>query len=395
VGQNLTNIGIQNAPDGSHSDARGLFIIKKGTAGRWIYRFQHLGRRRDMGLGQWPTISLAQARKTRDSWAQVLAGGKDPIDARRDAEAAEKAEREKHNPTLSEMIQTVFEARRDRLRGNGTRGRWLSPLTLHVIPKIGGRRFSEIHQRDIQATLKPIWRSKHPTAEKAIQRLRIVFTEARLMGFDCDPFTVDAAERMLGAVNHQTRHIPSTPWEEIPDLFQRLTPDKTSNLCLRWMILTLVRADGSRNAALNEIDGDVWTVPAIRVKGLEGKVTDFRVPLSGAALDMVDDARAANFDFLFPGPTGKPISDRSLEKRLDNMGEKGRPHGFRTSFRTWVQDTDACGFEVAETVLNHRIGTSTERSYARSDILERRRAVMDNWADFVTGGSSNIVKLLS
>lgn len=341
-----------------------------------------------MGLGGWPVVSLAQARKVRDSWAQVLSSGRDPVDTRKAAEIAEQTEREKHDPSLADMINTVFEARRDGLRGGGTRGRWLSPLTLHVIPKIGRKRLSEVHQQDVHDTLKPIWRTKHPTAEKAIQRLRIVFKEARLMGYECDPFTVDAAERMLGTVNHQTQHIASTPWQEIPALFARLTADRTSNLCLRWMILTLVRADGSRKAAVDEIRNGVWTVPADRIKGLEGKVQDFRVPLSQAAISMVNDAAAVDMNLMFTSHRGKAISDRALEKRLDVLNEKGRPHGFRTSFRTWVQETDACSYDVAETILGHSIGNKIERSYARSDLLDRRRVVMDRWAAHVTGQNS-------
>ncbi|MGR3452862.1 tyrosine-type recombinase/integrase [Pseudooceanicola sp.] len=387
-------VAIKSAGDGKLFDGNGLMLVKKGDGGKWVYRYTHLGKRREMGLGTWPTISLADARKVRDQWNQVLALGKDPK-AERDVQRAEEvAERDKIDPTFGDMVDIVFEAKKDGLRGGGVRGRWRSPLDIHIIPKIGRRRMSQLHQTEIRDALQPIWRKKHPTAEKAIQRTRIVFREAQLMGIACDPFTVDAAERMLGEVRHVTQHIAATPWQEVPALWPKLDPNTASGLCLRWMLLTLVRADGSRKAVTDEVDGDVWTVPADRVKGKEGLVGDFRVPLSTPALEIVDEARQAGGGYLFPGHRGRPITDRGIEVYLDRLGETGRPHGFRTSFRSWVQDTDACSYEVAETILGHVVGGKVERTYARSDLLERRRLVMEAWARFVTGTqSADVVRI--
>lgn len=388
MARGLSAVAIKNAGDGKLFDGNGLQLVKKGDGGKWVYRYTHLGKRREMGLGTWPTLSLADARKVRDQWSQVLALGKDPK-AERDAQRAEEvAERDKVDPTFADMVDIVFEAKKDGLRGGGTRGRWRSPLDIHVIPKIGRKRMSQLHQTEIRDALQPIWRKKHPTAEKAIQRTRIVFREAQLMGIACDPFTVDAAERMLGEVRHITQHIEATPWQEVPALWQKLDPNTASGLCLRWMLLTLVRADGCRKAETDEVDEDVWTVPEDRVKGKEGLVSDFRVPLSAAAREIVDNARAAGGGYLFPGHRRRPITDRAIEVYLDRIGEKGRPHGFRTSFRSWVQDTDACSYEVAETILGHVVGGKVERTYARSDLLERRRPVMEAWARFVTGAKA-------
>jgi len=204
----LTAVAIKNAGDAKLSDGGGLHLIKRGSAGKWIYRYSFLGRRRDMGLGSWPDLSLAAARKQRDHWAGILATGVDPIDARDAERAAQEAERGREDPTFAEVVEIVFEAKRAGLRGDGKRGRWLSPLMQHVTPKIGKKRMSKITQRDVYEAIKPIWRSMHPTALKAIQRTRIVFEEGRFMGLACDPFTVDAAKRMLGEVRHATQHIP-------------------------------------------------------------------------------------------------------------------------------------------------------------------------------------------
>lgn len=349
-----------------------------------MYRYQHLGKRRDMGLGSWPTISLAQARSERDKWATVLAGGLDPINERNARREKEKREREKSDPTFAEMAEVVFEARKASLRGDGARGRWRSPLDVHIIPKIGNMAMSKIHQTDIKNALQPIWHTKHPTAEKAIQRTGIVFRQARAMGVDCDPFVVDSARHTLGIVRHKTKNIVATPWQDVPALYAKLRPGLSSHLCLRWMILTVVRSDGSKGARASEVQGDIWTVPSDRVKGKEGQVSDFRVPLSSPAAEIVSAARRVGQDLLFPGRNSNHLSSTALEKALNELGEPGRPHGFRSSFRTWVQETDAAPYEVAETILGHQIGTKVVRSYARSDLLDRRRPVMDAWAKFVT-----------
>lgn len=387
----LTAVAIKKAGDGKLFDGGGLTLIKKGTSGKWVFRYSHLGKRREMGLGSWPELSLSEVRETRDKWASVLAAGEDPIHAR-DADRQRQAEeRDRRDPTFAEMVDVIFEAKKGGLRGGGDRGRWRSPLDRHVIPKIGNMAMSKITQMDIRDALKPIWRTRYPTAEKAIQRTRIIFDESRYSGIACDPFVVDAAKRMLGEVNHEVQHIPATHWKDIPALWEKLNPDLAAGLCLRWMLLTLVRFSGCREAAVSEVTDSNWTVPKERVKGREGKIRDFVVPLSPPALEIVEAAREAGHELLFPGTRGRPVTSRGVEVYLDRVGETGRPHGFRTAFRTWVQDNDACSYEVAETILGHKIGSNVERSYARSDLLERRAPVMDAWAQYVTSGQQKAV----
>jgi integrase len=140
---------------------------------------------------------------------------------------------------------------------------------------------------------------------------------------------------------------------------------------------------------MSEIDGHIWTVPADRVKGTEGRVQPFRVPLSAEAQEVARIAAEVSPDILFPSPSGATfITDQALNKKLRKMHVAATVHGFRTSFRSWVQDTDACAWEVAETILGHQVGGRVERSYARSDLLERRAPVMEAWARFVTGAES-------
>lgn len=389
----LTQIQIKNAGNGKLQDGGGLILRKKDGSGKWIYRYSHLGKRREMGLGQWPTVSLSEARKMRDQWAAQLAAGKDPIETRRQQQAEEVAERDKDDPTFAELVDLVFEARKDSLRGQGKRGRWRSPLDLYAIPAFGKKPGSNVSKWDVVEALRPIWRDKHPTAEKTIQRIRIVLRSAKLMGFPTEPEIVDAAQEMLGIVNHEVTPMASVPWQSLPDLYRKLGAT-TAGRCNQFIILTLVRLDAAKQAALPEFDGNVWQVPSDRIKGLEGKVDDFRVPLSVQATEFVEAAREVGQHFLFPGKTGKKaITDAAVEKCLREIKAGGTPHGFRASFRTWVQETQACSWEVSETILGHKIGGKTERAYARSDLLDLRLAVMQKWADYVTGTEAVVVPL--
>lgn len=393
----LTVVAIRATESGKLRDGGGLHLDKDGLAGKWVWRYSIAGRRREMGLGAWPSVSLADARRSRDRWESVLGTGVDPIAERTRQMEAERQAIEAHDPTFEEVAKEVLEAKKESLRGGGERGRWMSPLAIHVMPKLGKRRIVTITQADLRDVLAPIWKKKTATAEKAAQRLAIVFRHAKLSGLDVDPFVVDAAKQRLGPLIRRIQPTEATPWQEMPALYARLSDSAlTSHLCLRWMILTVVRSDGCRGARLSEITDDIWTVPADRVKGREGKVGDFRVPLSAEALEIVGSCRphADLFDgIMFPGHMGKPISSRATEVALDALKVAGRPHGFRTSFRTWVQDTDAASYDVAETALGHAVGGRVERSYARSDLLERRRALMEKWARFVSGSAATVVAL--
>lgn len=389
----LSALQVKRAGPGVYQDGGGLSLKKTDIAGKWTYRYSFAGKRRDMGLGSWPVVSLADARKARDGWAAMMMQGIDPIDVRRQEQEEAKAQRDRVDPTFAELVDLVFEARKGTLRGNGNRGRWRSPLDRYVTPKIGKKRASQLTQRDIADVLKPMWRDMYPTAEKAFQRTRIVLKSGKRMGFQCDPDIMESAKEILGAPHHVVQHMPSVPWQDVPALYERLG-ETTAGLCNRWVILTLVRLNGCKAAHLDEIAGEVWTVPAARNKGQKGKVTDFRVPLSAQAMGIVETAREFDTGFLFPGRRGNtPITDAAVEKCLRTLKAEGTPHGFRTSFRTWVQDTQACSWDVAETALDHQVGGKVERSYARSDMLDQRRVVMQKWSDFVTQAEAKVVKL--
>ena len=390
----LTAIKVKTAGAGRHSDGGGLHLEKPASgAGKWIFRYSFAGRRRDMGLGSAAEVTLAQARKDRDRWAMCIARGIDPINERdRERREAVTAAR-RDDPTLTELVDMVFEARKSSLKGDGEAGRWMSPLKTHILPRLGKLTASTITTAEFVDVLRPIWNSKPTVARKAHGRLRMALEVGRRIGYAVDPVTIERVPDLLGDLHIEHAHIEATPWQRIPDLFAALrgtSSDSSGRMCLRLLMLTAVRSDSARGARFGEIDGDIWTVPKERIKGLKRKVDDFRVPLSAAALEIVEQARQVSRDpvngLLFASPNNehKPISQNALLNVLNDMGEAGRPHGLRSSFRDWVQDTDACSYEVAETVLGHIVGGKVERSYARSDLLDRRRVVMHTWAAHVT-----------
>jgi len=390
----LTVVAINNSGDGKLQDGGGLYLIKKGGSGRWIYRYQLQKRRREMGLGSLTDVSLAAARKSRDRWAAILASGLDPLDEKRRIEADTDAARNRRDPRFKDLAQTVFEAKRATLRGEGIAGRWMSPIKTHILPAIGNKPVSELTAHHIKDALSGIWTKKHVTARKALNRTRIILRGGKRMGMPCDPDIADTAEYLLGEYIHVSEPIKATPWQQIPNLFQALEGRGNAAACLQFMILTAVRSNGCRGARFAEIDGDTWTVPAERMKGRVGKIYDFAVPLSTPAILLVERLAEISDDLLFPGQaTKKGVSDTALSKILNALKEPGRPHGFRTSFRTWVQDTDAATYDVAETALAHRLGNAVERSYARSDLLEPRRILAEKWGQFVTGASATVVDL--
>jgi hypothetical protein len=153
----LTALLIKTAAPGKMQDGGGLVLDRTATGGKWLYRYSLSGQRREMGLGSFPDVGLADARKARDRWAATLASGKDPITERKRLLADERAALDRKDPTLIEITATVFDALKGKLRGEGTRGRWRSPLDTHVLPKIGKRRLSDLHQSDIHDAIKPIW----------------------------------------------------------------------------------------------------------------------------------------------------------------------------------------------------------------------------------------------
>jgi integrase len=376
---------------GKHCDGAGLWLVKRDDGGaQWVQRVTVHGRRREMGLGGFPALGLANARKLSERWRNVASAGRDPVKER---EAEERAAR-REDITLAILTADAFESRKAELKGDGAAGRWLSPLTIHVLPKLGRVPVTDLDQRDIRDTLAPIWHTKADTARKAMNRLSIVMKHAAALGLDVDLQATEKAKALLGKTRHVPKNIPAMVWADVPGFYASLEEPTLTHLALRLLILTGVRSSPLRTIRLDQIEGDVWTVPAENMKGRKGATEAFRVPLSLEAQRIIDLARPhARNGFLFPNTRGGVISDMTLSRMMERRVLEARPHGFRTSLRTWLAEATDAPHEVAEAMLAHVVDGGVVRAYRRTDYLEQRRALAERWADHVTGCAGQVVKL--
>ena len=383
----LSALQVQNAIPGKYNDGGGLWLVRrKDGGGQWILRITMHGRRREMGLGSTSEVSLKEARRHAETARALVREGKDPIKERerRRREAARKVH------TLADVTADCFEARKASLKNDGKAARWMSALEIHVLPKLGRVPVAEIDQVDIKQVLSPIWHEKPEVAKKAIDRLGIVIQHAAAMGLDVDIQATAKAKALLGKQRRTVRHTPSLAWQETPAFYASLDEQTPTHLAMRLLILTAARSGEIRHLHLDEIDGDVWTIPAERMKA--GK--EHRIPLSAEAMRVIEAAMPfARDGLLFIGPRGKPISDMTLSMFMKRRSMHERPHGFRSSFRTWCAEATDTPREIAETALAHITGNSVERAYRRTDYLEQRRVLMERWADHVTGGTGQVISL--
>jgi integrase len=300
----------------------------------------------------------------------------DPIEER------EKARRSVKRLTVAEAIQGCFNARKAELKRDGEAGRWLSPLNVHIIPKLGKKAIEDIDQHILKETLEPIWHGKPEAAAKALNRISLTLKHAAALGLDVDLQASMKARALLGKQRHSVQHIPSLPYQEAPTFYQWLqTVEGISALTLRFLILTVARTSEVRLATFSEIEGDIWRLPAERTKTGQ----DRRIPLTPEALQVVKTARKlSKGDHLFPSYRGKPVSDAAMSTMMKREGYEARPHGFRATFRTWVEEQTDTPFEIKESALGHTVDSEVVRSYQRSDRLDKRRHLILAWTKFLT-----------
>lgn len=386
----LTAVAVKNATPGKHEDGAGLRLVKgKGGSGQWVLRITVHGRRREMGLGGIQSVSLKEARELAAQYRAMAAKDIDPIKQREH----ERREAARNLHMLADVSLDAFESRKAELKGDGKAGRWFSPLELHVLPKLGRVPIADIDQRDIRDVLAPIWHSKAATAKKAADRLNVVMNHAAALGLNVDLQAVAKAKALLGRQRHTVKSIPSLPWQEVPGFYSTLDESTITHLALRLLILTGLRSRPIRFLRLDEIDGDVWTVPAENMKARLGAAQDFRVPLSKEALAVIDLARPFERDgYLFPSVRKGVISDATMSRLMERRGMEARPHGFRSSLRTWLAETTDAPHEVAEAMLAHMTDNKVVRTYRQTDYLERRRVLLERWSEFCCGRKTTIIE---
>ncbi|RVJ07889.1 site-specific integrase [Sinorhizobium meliloti] len=383
-GQNkLTAVAVKNARPGKYSDGNGLWLHKRNDGGsQWFLRVTIHGRRREMGLGSAAEVSLKEAREAAEQWRRVARSNVDPIKERE--RLRREAARNLH--LLEDVAKDAFESRKAELKGDGVAGRWFSPLEGHILPKLGKMPVSDIDQKDIRDTLAPIWHEKAETARKALNRLAICMRHAAALGFDVDLQATEKARALLGKQRHKATNIPALHWREVPAFYASLNEGTVTHLALRLLILTGVRSMPLRFIHEQQIEGDIWTIPAEAMKGKRDATSEFRVPLSPEAMKVIEQARRhARDGFLFPSVKKGVISDATMSRLMERAEMEARPHGFRSSLRDWIAETTDTPHDIAETVLGHIVGGAVERAYRRTDFIEQRRKLMDHWAGFVSG----------
>ena len=373
-----------------HADVTLYLNIAPGRSKSWIQRITIEGKRRDIGLGPFPVIGLAKARRRAFANRVAVAEGRDPLADKRRTKA----------PTFREAAERTFEANRPRWRNAKTAKNWEQGMARYAHPAIGDMRVDQVSREDVLRILTPIWTEKPEMARKLRQRMRAVFAWCQAHGFVEHNPAGEAIGGALPAMPAVKANYRALPYREVREALRIVDESRASlaaRLCFRFLVLTAARSGEARGATWSEIDEDtrLWVIPASRTK----TSTEHRQPLSDAALAVLDQARPlrSEADLLFPSPAkrGRPLSDMSLMKILRDVGlaDRATIHGMRTCFRTWASEKTNAPHAVMELCLAHSVGSAVEQAYARSDLLEKRRGLMDQWAAFVTRGSADVVRL--
>ena len=367
---------------GRYGDGRGghglSLLVKSTTTGRvsrtWAQRLRIDGKPVNLGLGSFPVVTLAEARAKALANARGVAQGTDP-------RAAVTA-----IPTFHDAVDKVIALHRDTWKDGGkSAAQWQASLDAYAMPRLGNKPVDRITTPDVMAVLMPIWNEKRETARRVRQRLSAVMKWAVAQGYRDDNPAGDAIGAALPKYGAHREHQRALAHSDVAGALRTIRDTGAwpgTKLALEYIALTACRSGEVRGAKWCEIDleGPTWLIPAERMKA--GK--DHRVPLSGRALAVLNEARelADSTGLIFPSATGRMLSDSTLSKLLRESEIEAVPHGFRSSFRDWCGDTGV-DREVAEASLAHVVKNQVEAAYARSDLLERRRTVMQEWAHYL------------
>ncbi len=375
---------------GRHAAGPTLYLkVAPGGSKSWVQRLTIGGRRHDIGLGGWPLVTLAEARDLAFENRRLARRGGDPLGDKRRA----------ITPTFRAASARALEANRARWRNAKTADNWIATMEKYAFPKLGDRPVNQIDRADVLRVLTPIWTARPELARKVRQRIKATLSWAQAHNYIEHNPAGEAIDGALPAMPAVKAHFRALPYSEVAAALEAVEAARASltvKACLRFVVLTACRSGEARGATWGEIDVDnrVWRIPADRMKALR----DHRVPLTDAALAALDQVRSLrdSSDLIFPSPVrpGKALSDMALTKALRDAGlaDRATVHGFRSSFRDWASERTSVPHAVAEKALAHHVGSAVERSYARSDLFEKRRDLMAAWAQFVTGGGAKVVQ---
>ena len=367
---------MRTAAPGFYCDGHGLNLrVDPSGARQWVQRLVIRGRPRMLGLGGYPLVSLAEARNAAFANRQRARAGGDPLAEKRHGQGV---------PTVEEAAAAVLAQQRPGWR-NAKYGRdWPRSLRAYTFPRIGGMPVSAVTTADVLAILTPIWHEKSQTAQRVRQRISAVMKWAIAMGYRPDNPAGDALGQALGRQQAVVQHMRALPHGAVADALAtvRASPASvTIKQAFEFLVLTAARSGEVRLATWDEMDLDsgVWAIPAARMKAKR----DHRVPLSRRALAILHDVqrRSDGTGLVFRSRRGKPLSAVTLPRLTKDLGIAAVPHGFRSSFRDWAAEQTNAPREVVEAALAHTVQNPTEAAYARSDLFERRRHLMDDYMD--------------
>ena len=365
---------------GRYGDGRGgngLFLNVKPTAnGRlsksWVQRIRVANQITHIGLGGYPIVTLAEARRKAVENRRNIAEGRDP--------------RGVGIPTFMDGLEKVLELQRPNWRSPKSETQWRSSLEAYA-SGLMHKRVSKIQSGDVMDVLRPIWNTKRETARRVRQRIAAVMKWAIAKGYRPDN---PAGEQVLQALPKngvKRKHQPALPHGRVGWALETIRATEawpSTKLAFEFLVLTATRSGEVRLASWEEIDLEKadWTIPGERMKANR----EHRVPLSGRALEVLREAGefSSGCKLVFPSPRGKPLSNATLSKLCRDNAIGAVPHGFRSSFRDWCGETGQPR-DVAEQALAHVIKNKAEAAYARSDLFERRRTLMEEWARYISG----------
>lgn len=374
----LTAAHVRSAKPGKHYDGNGLFLrVEENGARRWVQRIVIRGRQREMGLGSAQLVTLAEAREIALVNRRIARAGGDPLAAKREAAAV---------MTFEEAAREVHKAHLPTWKNPKHAAQFISTLEAYAIPHFGRTKISDVSTSDVLAALSPIWVSKQETARRVRQRIGTVMKWAVAKGWRRDDPTASIAAA-LPKQNRAASNRKALAYADVGGCLAAVQASKAgamTKLAIEFLVLTATRSGEVRLASWPEVDldGAEWAIPAARMK----MKRDHRVPLSPRAVEVLEAAKTLGDGsaLVFPGTRrGRPLSDMTLSKLVKELGFAADVHGFRTSFRTWVQEKTEFPREVAEAALAHVVGNQVEAAYARSDLFEKRRAMMEAWAAFL------------
>ena len=368
---------------GLYGDGNTLFMrVSPGGSKQWVQRLTIHGRRRDIGLGGCSWTTLAEAREAAWENRRIARRGGDPLETKR----------QKKVPLFRDAAKSTWETLRPRWRSEKGATNWMQQLERYAMKRLGSMPVNRIGREDVLAILTPIWGTKPETARRVRRYIRSTLQWCQAHGFvefNAAGEAIDGALPRMAAVKE---HFRALPYKEIPTAMRSIESSSATpipKLALQFLILTAARSGEVRGALWSEIDisGHVWRIPGERMKA----GAEHRVPLTGPAIEILERISKIgdNNELVFPSPArqNRPLSDATFTKILRNaeLAGKATVHGFRSSFRDWCADTGQPR-EIAEAALAHTVG-GVEGAYFRSDLFERRRSLMNSWAEYLMAGS--------